>query len=84
MWLTSRHLKGWYSRDSLCYGAGARVVYITAKAKKSKKAKSPLQVHWLSFMGDYGWSMDFGTGTSQGSVAVEYGWVLGGIPQKEK
>ena len=26
-------------------------------------------------MGDYGWSMDFGT--SQGSVAVEYGRVLG-------
>ena len=25
-------------------------------------------------MGDYGWSMDFGT--SQGSVAVEYGRVL--------
>ena len=33
-------------------------------------------------MGGYGWSMNFGT--SQGSVAVEYGWVLGGIPQKEK
>ena len=27
-------LRGWYSKDSLCYGVGARVVYITAKAKK--------------------------------------------------
>ena len=25
----------WYNRDSLCYGVGARVAYITAKAKKS-------------------------------------------------
>ena len=25
MWLTSRHLaRGWYSRDSLCYGYGVR------------------------------------------------------------
>ena len=24
----------WYNRDSLCYGVGARVAYITAKAKK--------------------------------------------------
>ena len=29
-------LEGWYSRDSLCYGVGARVAYITAKAKKTK------------------------------------------------
>ena len=29
--------------------------------------------NWVT-MGDYGWSMDFGT--SQGSVAVEYGRVL--------
>ena len=27
-------LEGWYSRDSLCYGVGARVAYISAKAKK--------------------------------------------------
>ena len=26
-------LEGWYSRDSLCYGVGARVAYITAKSK---------------------------------------------------
>ena len=25
-------LEGWYSRDSLCYGVGARVVYIAAFA----------------------------------------------------
>ena len=25
----------WYSRDSLCYGVGARVAYITAKKQKS-------------------------------------------------
>ena len=24
-------LRGWYSRDSLCYGVRARVMYITAK-----------------------------------------------------
>ena len=24
-------LKGWYSRDSLCCGVGARMMYITAK-----------------------------------------------------
>ena len=30
-------LEGWYSRDSLCYGVGARVAYITAKAKRQKK-----------------------------------------------
>ena len=35
-------LEGWYSRDSLCYGVGARVVCITAKAKK--KAKVPMAV----------------------------------------
>ena len=29
-------LEGWYSRDSLCYGVGARVAYITAKAAKKK------------------------------------------------
>ena len=29
-------LEGWYSRDSLCYGVGARVVYITAKNAKKK------------------------------------------------
>ena len=27
-------LEGWYSRDSLCYGVRARVVYLTAKCKK--------------------------------------------------
>ena len=27
-------LRGWYNRDSLCYGVGARVVYLTAKCKK--------------------------------------------------
>ena len=27
-------LEGWYRRDPLCYGAGARVAYITAKANK--------------------------------------------------
>ena len=32
-----------------------------------------LNGHFLA-MGDYGWSMD--SGTSQGSVAVEYGRVL--------
>ena len=26
----------WYNRDSLCYGVGARVAYITAKAKKKR------------------------------------------------
>ena len=26
----------WYSRDSLCYGVGACMAYITAKAKKKK------------------------------------------------
>ena len=35
-------LEGWYSRDSLCYEVGARVAYITAKAKKSKKAKAAI------------------------------------------
>ena len=34
-------LKGWHSRDSLCYGAGARVAYITAKAKKKEKPAAP-------------------------------------------
>ena len=24
-------LRGWYSRDSLCYGVGARMMYINAK-----------------------------------------------------
>ena len=32
-------LEGWYSIDSLCYGAGARMAYITAKAKKNPKVK---------------------------------------------
>ena len=27
----------WYSRDSLCYGVGARVAYITAKTKKKQR-----------------------------------------------
>ena len=27
----------WYSRDSLCYGVGARVAYITAKCKKKMR-----------------------------------------------
>ena len=42
-------LEGWYSRDSLCYGVGARVVYITAKnananvndAKKTESRAPP-------------------------------------------
>ena len=39
-------LKGWYSRDSLCYGVGARVEYINAKMQKCKKGNpnSPVQV----------------------------------------
>ena len=35
-------LEGWYRRDPLCYGAGARVAYITAKAnKKTFKSVDP-------------------------------------------
>ena len=30
-------LEGWYSRDSLCYGVGACVAYITAKSKYKKQ-----------------------------------------------
>ena len=32
----------WYSRDSLCCGVGARVAYITAKAKKLKNKRGVL------------------------------------------
>ena len=39
-------LRGWYSRDSLCYGVGARMAYITANAKISLSVISP---HFLSF-----------------------------------
>ena len=35
-------LEGWYSRDSLCYGVGAHVVYITAKAKKKENGAEKL------------------------------------------
>ena len=29
--------RGWYSRDSLCYGVRARMIYIMQKCKKKKK-----------------------------------------------
>ena len=33
--LAINSIRGWHSRDSLCYGVGAHVAYITAKAKKT-------------------------------------------------
>ena len=32
--MKSKWPEGWYSRDSLCYGVGARMANITAKCKK--------------------------------------------------
>ena len=37
-------LEGWYSRDSLCYGVGAYMAYITAKAKKNEHLEFDLML----------------------------------------
>ena len=43
-------LRGWHSRDSLFYWVGARMAYITSKAKK----KDPDSPQLTPIMGDYG------------------------------
>ena len=39
----------WYSRDSLCYGVGARMIYIMQKCKKKKYSERRSYALWEVF-----------------------------------